>query len=269
LRNSVSLEVSDAGGGGETEFLGWRSQTEFGNEEKRSNTLTYEDIMKALPFVTCLGATFGLAALLAFGLAWADEPPAKAKPLFDGKTFAGWDGDTKKTWRIEDGALVGGSLSEKVQRNEFLATTKEYGDFVLTVKFKLLGDAKKTFVNSGVQLRSQRMKDSHEMIGYQADLGEGFWGSIYDESRRNKVMAAADQDAMHKALKPGEWNEYKIHAEGRRIRTWLNGVPGVDYTERDEKIPQVGRIGLQIHGGGPAEVWFKDIVIEELPAKRR
>jgi hypothetical protein len=216
-----------------------------------------------------MGATFGLAAIFALGLATADEPPSKSSLLFDGKTFAGWDGDTKKTWRIEDGALVGGSLSEKQPRNEFLATTKEYGNFVLTVKFKLLGDAKKTFVNSGVQIRSQRIKDSHEMIGYQADLGDGFWGSIYDESRRNKVLAAADQKAMHKALKSGAWNEYVVRAEGRRIRTWLNGVPGVDYTEPDEKIPQVGRIGLQIHGGGPAEVWFKDIRIKELPAKRQ
>ncbi len=212
-------------------------------------------------------ATFGLMVILVFGLACAEEPPKKGTPLFDGKTFDGWDGDTKKTWRIEDGALVGGSLSEKLPRNEFLATKKEYGDFVLSLKFKLLGDSKKTFVNSGVQIRSQRIKDSHEMIGYQADLGDGFWGSIYDESRRNKVLATADQEAMHKALKTNEWNEYTVRAEGRRIRTWLNGLQGVDYTEPDEKIPQVGRIGLQIHGGGPAEVRFKDIVLEELPAK--
>jgi hypothetical protein len=224
--------------------------------------------MKVPPFISCRGVTLGLAAIFTLGLAWADES-TKATPLFDGKTFAGWDGDTKKTWRIEDGALVGGTLAQKQPRNEFLATKKEYGDFVLTLKFKLLGDSKKTFVNSGVQVRSQRVKDSHEMIGYQADLGDGFWGCIYDESRRNKVLAAADQKAMHKALKPGDWNEYMIRAEGRRIRTWINGEMGVDYTEPDEKIPQVGRIGLQIHGGGPAEVWFKDIVIEELSSKHR
>ena len=224
--------------------------------------------MKVPPFVTHLGLALSLAAILTFGLASADEPTAKTTSLFDGKTFAGWDGDTKNTWRIEDGCLVAGTLAKKQPRNEFLATKKEYGDFVLTVKFKLLGDAKKTFVNSGVQFRSQRVKDSHEMIGYQADLGEGYWGSIYDESRRNKVLAAADQEAMHKALKAGAWNEYVIRAEGRRICTWINGVPGVNYTEPDEKVPQVGRIGLQIHGGGPAEVWFKDIAIEELLSKR-
>jgi hypothetical protein len=223
--------------------------------------------MKAPAFVKCMGAILGLV-FVTLALAPAEEPQTKAAPLFDGKTFAGWDGDTKNTWRIEDGCLVGGSLNKKQPRNEFLATKKEYGDFVLTVKFKLLGDSKKTFVNSGVQIRSQRVKDSHEMTGYQADLGDGFWGSIYDESRRNKVMAAADQKTMHKALKPGEWNEHRIRAEGRRIRTWINGVPGVDYTEADEKIPQVGRIGLQIHGGGPAEVWFKGVAIEELPKSR-
>jgi len=75
--------------------------------------LIQEDIMKTPPFAKCMGTTFGRAAVLALGLASAEGPPAKAKPLFDGKTFAGWDGDTKKTWRIEDGSLVGGSLSEK------------------------------------------------------------------------------------------------------------------------------------------------------------
>ncbi len=214
--------------------------------------------------MTRLRILSGLAALLALGLIAAQAPTPKAAPLFDGKTFAGWDGDTQKTWRIDQGSLIGGTLAAKQPRNEFLATTKEYGDFVLTLKFKLLGDPKKGFVNSGVQIRSQRVKQSHEMIGYQADLGDGFWGSIYDESRRKKVLVAADQKTMNEALEPGAWNDYVIRAEGRRIRTWLNGVQGVDYTEPDENIPQRGRIGLQIHSGGPAEVWFKDIAIEVL-----
>jgi len=225
--------------------------------------------MKSGHLVPSMRSIVALAALLTLELAAAEDPKTKATPLFDGKTFDGWDGDTKMTWRVEDGSLVGGSLTKKQPRNEFLATKKEYGDFVLTLKFKLLGDPKKAFVNSGVQIRSQRVKDSHEMIGYQADMGDGFWGSIYDESRRNKVLAAADQKVMNRALKMGAWNDYVIRAEGRRIRTWINGVQGVDYSEPDEKILQVGRIGLQIHGGGPAEVWFKDIAIEEMPAKGR
>jgi len=194
----------------------------------------------------------------------------KPVPLFDGKTFAGWDGDTKETWRIEDGCIVGGSLSKKVPRNQFLATRRSYGDFVLRLKFKLLGDSRKGFVNSGVQFRSQRVPNDTEMVGYQADLGDpSWWACLYDESRRNKVLAQSDMAKLNKVLRRGGWNDYEIRAEGRRMRTYLNGVAGVDYTEKDPKIPQEGRIGLQIHGGGPAEVWFKDITIEELPPARR
>lgn len=211
-----------------------------------------------------------LICVLVVALGFTNIVPARAAEptsLFDGKTFTGWEGDTEKTWRLDNGTITGGSLKEQQPRNEFLASKKEYGDFELKLKFKLQGESKKTFVNGGVQIRSQRVKDSHEMIGYQADLGDGFWASIYDESRRNKVMAAADQNAMQKALKPDDWNEYVVRAEGRRIRTWINGVAGVDYTEEDKEVPQTGRIGLQIHGGGPAQIWFKDITIEELAAK--
>ncbi len=195
--------------------------------------------------------------------------PALAKPvaLFDGKTFAGWDGDTKHTWHIQDGCIVGGSLTTKIPRNQFLATKKSYKDFVLRVKFKLLGDSKKGFVNSGVQVRSQRVPNDTEMTGYQADLGDpSWWGSLYDESRRNKVLAQSDMAKINKVLKRGDWNDYEIRCEGRRLRTYINGVLAIDYTEKDAKIPQEGRIGLQIHSGGPAEVWFKDITLEEVPA---
>ncbi len=196
--------------------------------------------------------------------------PAKPVSLWDGKTFAGWDGDTKTTWRIEDGCIVGGSLTKTIPRNQFLATTHSYRDFVVRLRFKLSGDSKKHFVNSGVQFRSQRVPNDTEMTGYQADLGDPeWWGCIYDESRRNKVLARSDIAAVNRVLRRGDWNEYMIRAEGRRMRVYLNGQLTVDYTEPDRSIPQEGRIGLQIHGGGPAEVRFKDITIEELPERRR
>lgn len=209
----------------------------------------------------------GMFLVAAFTLIGADDS-AGGKPisLFDGKTFAGWDGDTKNTWRIVDGCIVGGTLKKEIPRNEFLATKRSYDNFILRLKFKLLGDSKKKFVNSGVQFRSQRIPKDSEMIGYQADLGDpSWWGSLYDESRRNKVLAQSDMAKLNKVLRRGDWNDYEIRAEGRRIRTYINGVLGIDYTEEDKKIPQEGRIGLQIHSGGPAEVWFKDIAIEVLP----
>ena len=183
--------------------------------------------------------------------------------LFDGRTFSGWEGDTAKTWRIDDGAIVGGSLTTEVPHNEFLCTTRSFSNFVLRLRFKLVGTG---FVNAGVQFRSQRAKDPvFEMIGYQADIGAKYWGSLYDESRRRKVLAGPDQTDVMRLVRLDDWNDYEIRAEGRRIRLRLNGTETVDYTEPDETIPQSGVIGLQIHGGGKALVSYKDITIEELP----
>ena len=193
---------------------------------------------------------------------------AAPQSIFDSKTFDGWEGDTAKTWRIVDGCIVGGSLTEKVPRNEFLASKKSYKDFELTLKFKLVGS--EGFVNSGVQVRSVRISNPpNEMRGYQADIGDPkWWGALYDESRRNKVLAESDMTKLAGSLKKNDWNEYRIRCEGPRIQLWINGVQTVDYTEPDASIPQEGNIAVQVHGGGKAEAWFKDIAIEELkPAK--
>jgi hypothetical protein len=186
-----------------------------------------------------------------------------AIPLADGKTFAGWIGDTNKTWRIEDGAFVGGSLTKRVPRNEFLRTERQFTNFFLTVNFKLTGT--NGTINAGVQIRSQPATNpTNEMVGYQCDIGAGYWGALYDESRRNKVLIQPDAEDVKKALKPNDWNEYTIHASGKRIVTTINGVKMIDYTETDDAIPQHGFIALQIHGGGAAEVRYKGIAIQPL-----
>jgi hypothetical protein len=187
------------------------------------------------------------------------------KSLFDGKTFKGWVGDTNKTWRIKDGAFVGGSLEgDKVPQNEFLRTTESYTNFVLRLKVKLLG--KSGFVNGGVQVRSKpATKPPNEMIGYQADAGEGWWGALYDETRRNKVLVKPDPEAVKKAVRKDDWNDYEIRCEGKRVKTSINGVPMIDYTEPDDSIEQFGLIGLQVHGGGVTEIYYKDITLDVLP----
>jgi hypothetical protein len=185
-----------------------------------------------------------------------------SQPIFDGKTFDGWEGN-RSVFRIDDGAVVGGDLKKNVARNEFLCTTKEYGDFELRLKTKLVGKG----ANGGVQFRSQRIPNHHEVKGYQADMADGYWGRLYDESRRGRFLAGATPAEQKKIVKPNDWNEYVIRCEGRHIQLWLNGVKTVDYTEADASIPQTGIIGLQIHGGAPSEAWYKDITIRKLPAK--
>lgn len=191
--------------------------------------------------------------------------PALAAPvsLFDGKSFKGWEGETNKVWRIVDGTIVGGSMEGNPQ-NEFLATKKQYRNFHLKLEYKLTGT--EGFVNGGVQFRSLRIPEPpNEMIGYQADIGAGYSGCLYDESRRKKMLATAVKEVIEKAEKPGEWNTYEIIAEAERIRLLVNGVRTVDYTERGADIAMKGHIALQIHGKCKAEIAYRNIVIEELP----
>jgi hypothetical protein len=162
--------------------------------------------------------------------------------------------------------IVGGSLDAVVPRNEFLCTTKTYGDFELKVVFKLTGDKDK--MNAGVQFRTKRIPKHHEVIGYQADMGQDYWGALYDESRRKKVLARPDPKVLEKLVKHGDWNEYTIRCEGPRIRLWLNGTLTVDYTEADDTVDRTGVIGLQVHGGAKTKVYYKSVTVEELPAKK-
>jgi hypothetical protein len=178
-------------------------------------------------------------------------------PLFDGQSLAGWEGDTL-LWVVEDGMLIG--RSPRISYNDFLATEKSFSNFVLRLQVQLVNNAG----NSGVQFRSQRVRGSMEMIGYQADIGPTYWGNLYDESRRRANLAVADPKALDRALKPTDWNEYEIHAEGPRVVLKINGTTTVDYTETDSSIEPSGRIAVQLHSGPAFEVRFRDIRIQEL-----
>ncbi|UUO07168.1 DUF1080 domain-containing protein [Blastopirellula sp. J2-11] len=190
----------------------------------------------------------------------------KAENLFDGKSLDGWETLTRdqKWWRVQDGFLAGGSLTQIVPHNTFVATEKSYQNFELKLAIRILGG--EGFINSGIQIRSIRAPKGSEMVGYQVDAGDGWWGKLYDESRRNKVIAEAkDLAAVNAAIKKDDWNEFRIVAEGPRIRSWINGVAALDYTEAEAAIPLDGKIGIQVHGGGKALVQLKEITLQELP----
>jgi hypothetical protein len=210
-----------------------------------------------------------LSALLACPTALGQAPAKqKAEPtqllLCDGKTFHGWEGDTQATWRVEDAAFVGGSLTTKVPRNEFLTSTQRATNFILKLEFKLLGS--EGFINGGVQFRSERAtQPDNEMIGYQADIGDGWWGALYDESRRNRPLITPKPEDAERAVRKQDWNTYLIRCEGPRIRTYINDVPMIDYTEMNPAIPLHGLIGLQIHGDGKALIHYRNITLQHLP----
>jgi len=183
-------------------------------------------------------------------------------PLFDGESLAGWEGNAY-WFRVEDQAIVAGRLTEKIPHNEFLCTTQKYDDFELRYEAKLVGEGK----NAGVQFRSRRVPKSTEVSGYQADIGQAFnrpvWGSLYDESRRRKMLAEPKVEVARQAVKEGEWNQMRVICKDRRIQIFVNGVQTVDYTESDPKIPVFGVLGLQIHSGPPSEAWYRNIRVRQ------
>jgi len=177
-------------------------------------------------------------------------------PIFNGKDLAGWEGNLK-LWKVEDGMIVGDSPG--IKQNEFLATEKTYGDFELRLEFRLRGGVG----NTGVQFRSKRDPKSTEVSGYQADIGEKYWGCLYDEHRRNKVLVQAPPE-LETRLKKDDWNTYVIRAEGDHIVLHVNDVKTVDYHEPDADIARSGMIAVQVHSGPPLRVEFRNLRIKEL-----
>ena len=207
------------------------------------------------------GGTYLATTVLKWSRLLDGEPAvietAGFQPLFDGKTLDGWEGDTA-LWSARDGMIVG--KSSGLDHNDFLATKADYGDFILQFSFRMLGSEES---NSGMQFRSARVP-GHEMSGYQADIGQGYWGSLYDESRRNKILAQASEKVLAEVHK-GAWNHYVVRAMGGHITMSLNGVTSVDYREDDPEIAREGKLAVQIHAGGPMEIQFKDLYIQPLP----
>lgn len=179
-------------------------------------------------------------------------------PLFNGRDLTGWEGD-ESLWSARDGVLVGNSAG--IRHNEFLATKQTYGDFELRLQFRL----KDGIGNTGIQFRSAREKGTRAVIGYQADIGEKYWGCLYDEHRRNKVLVQAPPE-LDKVLKKGDWNDYVIRAEGDHVTLHVNGLRTVDYRETDPAIPRDGIIAVQVHSGPAMKIEFRHVRIKRLEA---
>lgn len=197
--------------------------------------------------------------------------------LFDGKSLDGWEiKGGKAQYKVEDGAIVGTTVERSP--NTFLCRGP-YGDFAL--EFDVLCDKP---LNSGVQIRSHtyekdtpleskkgKVRPAGDVYGYQCEITkseEGVAGNFWDEARRTKWLDDfSKKPEAAKAYKDGEWNHYRIVAQGDHIRSWVNGIPCADF---HDDLDSSGFIGLQVHSipptVGPYQVRWKNIRLRVLKA---
>ena len=173
------------------------------------------------------------------------------------------------TYRVEDGAVVG--KTSEGSPNSFLCTKEDYGDFEL--KFEVKVDHE---LNSGVQIRSASVPGfkNFRVHGPQVEIAtNGTAGFIYGEALNTGWLSKkVNNDPALSAFKTGEWNSYRVMAEGQVIKTWINGVPVANLTDDISKMSR-GFIGLQVHsikrGAGPYEVRWRNLKIRKLSAKKK
>jgi putative membrane-bound dehydrogenase-like protein len=176
--------------------------------------------------------------------------PATASLLFNGRDLTYWRGDTS-LWSVEQGEIVG--RSKGLDHNAFLVSELTARDFRLRFEVKLSPDAG----NSGVQFRSEPIENG-EMRGYQADIGAGWWGNLYEESGRGLLWEKSGEGFVRRC----EWNTYEIIAHGDAVTTTINGKTSVDL--HDPGGRREGVFGLQIHAGGAMEVRFRGMELTVL-----
>jgi 3-keto-disaccharide hydrolase len=200
---------------------------------------------------------FAFALLFVCAPVVADDKPSAE--FFDGKSLAGWEGLTQY-WSVKDGAIVGSTMPSGINFNTFLCSTRKFKDFELSFEIRLK-DGKG---NSGVQIRSEVFDPKRFAVkGPQCDIGEGYWGSLYGEEIGG-MMKASSKELIAKAVKPADFNDYRIRCVGKHVTITINGTTTVD-GDFPVMAPE-GIIAFQIHGGGPMEVTFRKIQFKEIKA---
>jgi hypothetical protein len=179
-----------------------------------------------------------------------DHPVTRGwRRLINARGMADWRGEPEY-WKIEEGVVIGSSPGGP--HHHYLTTKRDYSDFVLQVDVKMIG------YNSGVCIRGEYLPDT--LGGYQVDMGEGFWGCLWDEGKHK--MVSNGWELGQKLLHKDDWNHYAARAVGHHIEMWLNGVKTVDAVDEAGRL--TGPIGFQLCHGGKTDVWFKNFYLKEI-----
>ena len=181
------------------------------------------------------------------------------KNILNGQDLTGWRGDTV-FWSVSNGELIGKSPGN-LSRGQFLILDEPQRDFELTFQF-LLKEG-----NSGVQIRSTDW-GSQGVKGPQADITYGNFallGSLVGEGIGNARLAmttTASQQRLRQIVDQNGWNTMTIKAHLSHVMITMTGPSGSSETtvsSRNSGAPPSGVIALQLHGGAPTEVRFRNI----------
>ena len=231
--------------------------------------------------IRCVSGLRRAVVLIAILVASRAGTAAETRRIFDGRSLAGWSGETDH-WRVEDGAITAEiTAGEKLGHNEFLWWDGTVGDFELSLEYRIEGDPS---ANSGIQFRSKRLLDG-QAKGYQADLdgGKTWLGRVYDEHGRGLLVERGERkaiapdgrtwsdvfappDSIRAAVKTDDWNRYRIRATASHVTVSINDTLAAVLDDRDAKHAEFsGRLALQLHSGpGPVKLRFRDIRLADL-----
>lgn len=186
------------------------------------------------------------------------------KPLFDGKTLAGWHNPYK--WGKAE--VVDGEIHLTGDNKFFVVTDKKYRNFIFEGQI-LLPEGK---ANSGFMFRAH--EEPGNVFGYQSEVDgdpDRKWsGGLYDEGRRkwfispikgNKESEEAFRKRAGDAFKRNDWNTYRITCKGNKITIEVNGVVTTDV---EDDTDAEGVIGIQHHGEKGQTYKFRNLRIKEL-----
>jgi hypothetical protein len=188
------------------------------------------------------------------GMVQDGKPAAPGwKSLFDGKTLNGWIYE-KGYWEVRDGAIVGDKKGS-TPHHHYMFSDQDYSDFALHLDVKMSG------YNSGVCTRIQP-KSFDDVPGYQVDMGDGFWGCLWDEHHRQKKIFDFPKEQAEKIVRKDDWNHYYVRMEGPHIQIYLNGVKTAEGDDPDG-FPS-GPLGFQLCHGGNTVASFKNIYVKPL-----
>lgn len=211
------------------------------------------------------------------------SPDDGFRSLFDGKTLEGWKAPDPSYFSVQDGALTGETTREhNPPHNQFIVWQGgRVRNFELRFKFRIFG-AK---ANSGMQFRGT-VKDKGLVHGYQADIAlsgpylGGIWdeygprGSLaargerndIDEAGKKTVVKVADPVELGSGINLSQWTEYRIIAQGPRLRLEINGRVMSELCDRETgRAAAEGVLGMPIIPGEPMKVQYKDILLKDLP----